>query len=67
VSGFKYRIFLGVGFLRYGPVSSWQLRGIQTCSLLPPQKNKKFSKKISEKISIKKFQTNTKKILRTKK
>ena len=23
VSGFKYRIFLGVGFLRYGHVSSW--------------------------------------------
>ena len=24
VSGFKYRIFLGDGFLRYGHVSSWQ-------------------------------------------
>ena len=63
VSGFKYRIFLGVGFLRYGPVSSWQLRGIQTCSLLPPQKNKKsskrnlpnfFNKEIPDKKNIKK-------------
>ena len=41
VSGFKYRIFLGNGFLRYGLVSSRQLQRIQTCSLLPPQKIKK--------------------------
>ena len=32
VSGFKYRIFLGVGFLRYGHVSSWQPKYSLCCN-----------------------------------